>query len=59
MGIPQRWMTLCDRLARFKRNYRAWEENHPNITLCTVDVRQEELVPVNEIVRRITEISLQ
>lgn len=42
--------------ARFKRNHRVWEEDHTNINIYTVDLGQEELIPVREIVNRIASL---
>lgn len=46
-------------LARFKRAHQAWEENNADITLYTVDLGREELVPASEVVDRISEISVK
>lgn len=37
-------------LARFKRNHQAWEKDHTDINIHTVDLAQERLVPIREIV---------
>lgn len=42
-------------LAQFKRNHKDWEENHIDINLYTINLWNEELVPVNEIVNKISE----
>lgn len=45
-------------LARFKRNHQYWEkEEQIEINLYTIDLEQEELVPMIEIVDRIIELS--
>jgi len=41
-------------LARFKRNHQAWEEDHTDINIYTVDLGQEELIPMREIVSRMS-----
>ena len=46
-------------LARFKRAHQAWEEDTADITLYTVDLGREELVPASEIVDRMSELSVK
>ena len=46
-------------LARFKRAHQAWEEDNADITLYTVDLGREELVPASEIVDRMSELSVK
>ena len=40
-------------LARFKRVHRAWEEDHAEINLYTIDLGDQELVPISEIADQI------
>lgn len=43
-------------IARFKRNHQAWEEDHADINIYTVDLGQEGLVPVREVVSGIASL---
>jgi hypothetical protein len=43
-------------LARFKRNHQAWEKDHTDINIYTVDLGKEGLVPVREIVSGMTSL---
>lgn len=43
-------------LARFKRNHKFWEEDYMQINLYTIDLGNEELIPVSEIANQIPEL---